>query len=115
MPSCPQTRRWAQYARCDYGANGILMIALFMLTRDLPMRSLWQGLLFSLLCIYMGGAAVKLVWRPLPMQWYAIAALVPILLYNGKKGSDNKVLKYAMNWFYPIHMAIIVLIGIILF
>lgn len=105
----------AGFARCDYGANGILMIALFMLTHDLPLRPLWQVPLFGLLCIRMGGWAVKLLWRPFPIQWFAVAALVPILLYGGHKGSKNKALSWAMNLFYPVHMAIIVIIQLILF
>ncbi len=100
----------AKLARCDYGAGGILMIAMFMLTRELPMRAVWQVPLFGLLCIYMGGWTVKLPWRSVPVQWFAVSALVPILLYGGKKGSRNKVLSHAMNLFYPVHMAIIVII-----
>ena len=100
----------AKLTHCDYHGNGILMMALFILTRNLPKRALWQIPLFGLLCVYMGGPAVKLVWRPFPMQWYAVAALIPILLYNGQKGSRNKVLNQAMNLFYPVHMAIIAII-----
>ena len=100
----------AKYAHSDYGANGILMIAMFMLTRELPLRDLWRVVLFGLLCIHMGGVAVRLLWRPFPIQWYAVMALVPILLYNGQKGSKNKALNWGMNLFYPAHMAIIVII-----
>lgn len=100
----------ARLAHCDYGAGGILMIAMFMLTHDLPYRWLWQVPLFGLLCIYMGSWAVKLPWRSVPAQWFAVLALVPILLYGGHKGNKNKALSYAMNLFYPVHMAIIVAI-----
>lgn len=103
-----------KYIYCDYGTNGILMIALFMLTHDLPLRPLWQVPLFGLLCIRMGGWTVKLLWRPFPSQWFAVLALVPILLYGGKKGSQNKALSWVMNLFYPVHMAIIVIIKLIL-
>lgn len=102
----------ARFAHCDYGAGGILMIAMFMLTHDLPVRALWQIPLFGLLCIYMGGWAVKLPWRSVPVQWFAVSALIPILLYGGHKGSRNKALTLAMNLFYPVHMAIIVIIKV---
>ena len=101
-------------AHCDYGANGLLMIALFTLTRNLPKRALWQIPLFGILCIIMGGFTIQLPWRKVPVQWFAVAALIPISLYNGKKGSRNKVLNHAMNLFYPVHMAIIIIINAIL-
>ncbi len=100
----------AKYAHCDYGTGGILMIAMFMLTRQLPYRALFQVPLFGLLCIYMGTWAVKLPWRSVPVQWFAVSALIPILLYNGQKGSNKKWLNRSMNLFYPVHMAIIVII-----
>lgn len=105
----------AELAGSDYGAGGILMIAMFMLTRELPLRPLWQVPLFGLLCIYMGDWTVHLLWRPMPIQWFAMAALIPVLLYNGKKGINKKWLNRSMNLFYPVHMAIIVIIKVIFF
>ena len=99
---------------CDYGTDGILMIALFMLTRGLPRRNLWLMPLFVLLCLYMGSWKVQLLGRPIPIQWFAVSALVPILLYSGHKGCRNKALTWGMNLFYPVHMAIIVIIQVIL-
>jgi len=105
----------AKYAHCDYGTGGILMIAMFMLTRELPLRQLWQVPLFGLLCVYMGSWLVHLLWRPFPAQWFAMSALVPILLYGGHRGCRSKALNRGMNLFYPVHMAIIVIIKVIFF
>ena len=99
-----------QLCRSDYSTGGILMIAMFMLTRDLPKRWLLQIPLFGLLCIYMGSWAIAFPWFAIPAQWFAVLALIPILLYNGKKGSDNRVLNVSMNLFYPVHMAVIIII-----
>ena len=40
--------------------------------------------------------------------WYAYLALIPLVLYNGKKGKLN--LKYLFYVFYPVHMATLYLI-----
>lgn len=103
------------YLHADYGANGILMIALFMLTRELPWKDLWRTLLFGLLCLYMGGWGVKLLGFTIPAQWFAFFAIVPILLYSGQKGRANKWLIRGMNLFYPVHLAIIAAIKLILY
>lgn len=102
----------AKYTHGDYGVNGILMIAMFMLIREMPLREVFLVPLFGFLCYRMGGWKVRFLWQPLPVQWYAMLALIPILLYNGQKGSDNKWLNRSMNLFYPLHMGIIVIIKV---
>ena len=34
-------------------------------------------------------------------EWFAVAAVVPMVLYNGRRGSGHKQLFY---WFYPAHV-----------
>ena len=41
-------------------------------------------------------------------------ALVPIWLYNGRKGSRSKAYQYFCYAFYPVHMLILVGIGYLL-
>lgn len=43
-------------------------------------------------------------------QLYALPALIPINMYNGKRGRLN--LKYVFYAFYPVHLLIIWLICI---
>ena len=40
----------------------------------------------------------------LPLQSIGVLSLIPIWLYNGKKGKKNKILQYLFYWFYPMHM-----------
>ena len=102
------------YLRADYGANGILLIAMFMLTRYLPFKDLLRVLLFGALCWYMGGGPIKLLGLSIPAQWLAVFAIIPILLYSGEKGRANKWLIRGMNLFYPVHLAIIAAIKLFL-
>lgn len=41
-------------------------------------------------------------------QWMMVFAIIPILMYNGKLGFNNKFVKWMFYWFYPIHLIIIV-------
>ena len=43
----------------------------------------------------------------------AILALLPIWLYNGRKGNRNKALQYGCYGFYPVHMIVLYLIAVI--
>ena len=48
-----------------------------------------------------------------PIQGFGVLAMIPICLYNGKKGADSKILKHAFYWFYPVHMTAIYLISLL--
>jgi hypothetical protein len=49
--------------------------------------------------------------------WIEAAAflmLIPIALYNGKRGSSSKIMRYSFNYFYPLHLLIIGIVRIML-
>lgn len=105
----------APYLCSDYGNKGILIIAMFMLTRELPWQTLWRVLLMGGLCLYFGGFGVRLLGFTIPSYWFAFLAIVPILLYSGQKGRAPKALTVGMNLFYPVHLAIIAAVKLIFF
>ncbi|MCQ2792272.1 MAG: conjugal transfer protein TraX [Bacilli bacterium] len=43
------------------------------------------------------------------LQSYAMLAVIPILLYSGEKGYNNKIVQYSFYVYYPIHILIIFL------
>ncbi len=43
-------------------------------------------------------------------QSFALLALIPIWLYQGKQGPYNKALKAVYYWFYPVHLLILALL-----
>lgn len=47
-----------------------------------------------------------------PIQWYALFALLPLALYNGERGMLR--LKYLFYIYYPLHLAALYGIGLIL-
>lgn len=102
----------AQWMNTDYGADGILVIALFALTRELPHRAVWH--FFGLWCIFSPSHLMALNWLgkfSVTTQELAVLAAVPIALYNGRKTTKSKLLQWAFYLFYPAHLVVLYLIG----
>ena len=94
----------AYFLNTDYGALGVVMIAVFVIARELPNPTLTGGL---------GMALVNLshTWY---LQPCAIAAMLPISLYSGKKATRSKTLQLVFYLFYPVHLLILWLLKCIL-
>ena len=99
-----------ELTHCDYGGTGVLIITLFLLTRDLPNKMLLQTLGLFLLCFSMGGSK----FMGIPIQLFATAAMVPIWLYSGRKVTSSKATQLAFYLFYPAHLAVLLLIKILM-
>ena len=101
----------AQGLHTDYGAKGILVIALFALTRELPYARaiqfvvLWQ--IFSpshwMAFKWLHGISVAI-------KELAVIAVVPIALYSGRKITNSKAVQWAFYLFYPVHLSVLYLI-----
>lgn len=96
--------------RCDYGGWGVVMIGLFVITRDVPNRRLYQTLSLALLGWMIGGRTI--VFGPLmfPRQVLCAAAMIPIWMYDGQKKTDHVWVRRAFYLFYPAHLAVLYLI-----
>lgn len=102
----------AEGLRTDYGADGILVIALFALTRELPHKTIWQFL--GLWCIFSPSHLMMINWiggLSVTIQELAVLALVPISLYSGRKSINNKAVQWAFYLFYPVHLLVLYFIG----
>lgn len=95
----------SRYTHGTYGMYGVLMIAMFLLTRDMPWRPLVQGLLLTLLSLRMAGFPSRL-----GVQICAIAAIVPLALYSGQKKIHSSALQWGFTLFYPLHIILFLLI-----
>ena len=96
----------AQLARASYGGNGIWMIALFGLTQGQALPQ-WLGLIA--INWLMGGVAVSLCGMDLPIQLFALLAMVPIGMYSGEKRTSGRALSRAFYGFYPVHLIVLYL------
>lgn len=105
----------------DYNCYGILMIMVFYVFRG---NRWWQmlGQLAGLIwvnLVLMGGfmVPVDIAGRTfeISQQGMAVFAIIPIWLYNGKRGLHNKFIQYLFYAFYPIHMLILALLNMYVF
>ena len=81
----------AEFLCCDYGFMGVLLIAVFGVTRGKNTAR------------YLAGAVWNVFW-PSRIQTAGALAMLPIALYNGQKGRSMKFFFYL---FYPVHLFIL--------
>ena len=102
----------AKWLNTDYGAKGVLLIALFALTRDMPRKTLLQAL--GIWFVFSPNHAMMLNWLggiSWTIQEHAVLAILPIAFYSGEKRSSNKALQWVFYLFYPVHLTVLYLVG----
>ncbi|HBW13263.1 MAG TPA: TraX protein [Proteiniclasticum sp.] len=88
----------------DYTILGILYILIFYFARSMP-----HGLKEIYILLAIGTATSFLSGS---IQMYAIFAVIPIMLYNGKPGLGSRLIQYGFYAAYPVHLMILYLIQI---
>lgn len=102
----------ADWLNTDYGAEGVMLIALFALTRQVPRKHLWQFL--GMWFIFSPGHLMALNWLGgfhLTTQELALFSMIPISLYSGEKKCSSKLLQWGFYLFYPFHLALLWLVN----
>lgn len=99
----------------DYGFLGVLTVVMFYLCRGYRFTPILQliGMILINVVFFEGQVFIFDVFGKtveIPSQGFAVFSLIPIWLYNGKKGKSSKVLQYGFYAFYPVHMLILYLI-----
>lgn len=97
----------------DYYGGGVLMVLVFYFFREKK----WYNLLGQIVALWwinsqvLGGYGYALnifgVNVFLHMQTLSMLALIPIWLYNGRKGYSSVWFKYLCYAFYPAHMLVL--------
>lgn len=114
----------AEASMCDYGGYGILLIAIFGLAEK------WQLQLLLVLALSVAkdiryvinslayfpnwptDDAISYILRVSPpIQTLCIPSMVPIGLYSGRKLSTNRALQTGFYLFYPLHLAVLLMIA----
>lgn len=103
----------AEWLHTDYGGLGILIIAVFALTKGLPRERLYQCL--GLCLVVYPGARAMLGSVAVNLEWFAVLAMIPILCYSGRKLTHNKAVQWGFYLFYPVHMALLALLEVLIF
>ena len=94
-----------QYFLIDYGFWGCMFPAFSYVVP--ACKSLYVKLLRA--ALFAVGMFPLIGSVEIPVQAYEFFALIPLLLYNGKRGRYN--MKYFFYLFYPLHIVIIYAIG----
>lgn len=104
----------------DYHHAGVLTVLVFYFFRERK----WWGYLGQFICLWyinmemLGGFGYEvelfgqLVF--LSRQGFALLALIPIWLYRGERGHHSKAFQYFCYAFYPAHLLILAILGMIL-
>ena len=97
----------AELTKGEYGAGGIVMIAVFVLLDQWILQTVamflvnWQLIPSDTMEIF----GVVMI-----LQLLATFAIVPIVCYSGEKLTRSKVLQWGFYLFYPIHLLLLRLI-----
>jgi len=94
----------AELFRTDYGAMGVVIIAIFVMTREHPKQKWIQLVSIGLAFWLMDSVPIPVGPVRIPIQMFGILGLIPIFLYNGKKQWQYPWIQRAFYLFYPIHM-----------
>lgn len=97
-----------ELAATDYGGWGMLLVAAFYGIHRAPYgtaaKMAAQAAALAVFSIgVMGGVSIEL---------WSLAALVPLWLYNGRRGFSNRGVQYGFYAFYPVHILILSLIAL---
>lgn len=103
----------AELLGTDYGGLGIEVIALFALTRGMKYEKLLQ--LVGLALLLIPGPKWNIGFMYANLEAFAVLAVIPIFCYSGKKLSSSKAVQWAFYLFYPVHIAILVLLEVLIF
>ena len=91
----------------DYGWKGVMTVVAFYVFHDGRFAKVGQLISMLLLnVILFEGQMIPLFGGAyeLPTQAFALLALLPIWLYDGRKGFGGKAFQYSAYLFYPAHL-----------
>lgn len=94
----------AELLSVDYGCYGIMIIALFVMSRERKDRVAMQAMVLAAICWFVGGPGWRIADFYIPVQMCAVAAMVPIGFYSGRKEITSPVVQWCFYLFYPVHL-----------
>lgn len=82
------------------------MIAMFALLEDTITQLPW----LTLINYWLGSGNIWILGHGIPIQLFAAGALIPIQMYSGEKLTHSRWVQWTFYLFYPVHLAVLVLI-----
>ncbi len=97
----------AEALNTDYGGYGVLLIVLFSQARG----QWWlQTVMLAMVAWLMNSFRINVMGVMIPIEMFALLAMIPIGLYSGKKCTSGKWVQWAFYGFYPLHLAILAIL-----
>lgn len=103
----------AELLHADYGWGGVVLIALFELSRYTYNRNLVRFFGMLVLFHYMPTMMLNFGNFSIPMQALGALSMLFIAAYDGRKVTRSKAVQWAFYLFYPVHLFVLYLISII--
>ena len=94
----------AQLAHTDYGGKGVMLIVLLSQCRGKWWLQTLCVLIFAQLC---NSASIPVFGKKIPIEMFAVFAMIPIGLYSGRKSTSSVWVQRAFYLFYPVHLAVL--------
>ena len=92
----------AEWMSTDYGGYGVLLIVMFSVARG----KLWlQAILLAMVAWMMNSFRIPVLGFRIPIEMFAVLAMVPIACYSGRKSTSGRAVQWAFYLFYPVHLA----------
>ena len=104
----------AELLHTDYAGMGILLIAVFALTRGANHEKLLCTL-GAALVLSSGGRDMQILGIWISTESFALLSLIPIFCYDGRKLTHSKAVQWAFYLFYPVHIALLALVEVLIF
>ncbi len=109
----------AEVLKLDYGGAGVVIVVAFYLFRNFPFAFLAQfATLFVVFVFFYPGRPILFKVQDfifsIPVQVFSLFSVIPIWLYNGKKGRGGKIVQYGSYGFYPVHIALLCILRYVL-
>jgi len=101
----------AELLTVDYGWAGVVLIALFDLSRYVYRKNLMRTCGMIVLFHYMSGTVFQIGGMALPMQVLGALSMLFIANYDGRKITRSKAVQWAFYLFYPIHLLVLWLVS----
>ncbi|GHV07816.1 fimbrial assembly protein fimC [Clostridia bacterium] len=106
----------AQIFHADYGAVGVLMVFVFYFFRGKRAQLAAMFAVTVLLFMMQHYFEAHMEWgKPVWVTLFELGALVPILLYNRRKGYAKRWIQWGFYAFYPAHMLILLGVSMLIF
>ena len=104
----------AELLMTDYGWAGVVLVALFELSRDMFSPNLVRTGGMIVLFHNMSSYVFQVGGFSLPMQVLGVLSMIFIVNYDGQKRTHSKAVQWGFYLFYPVHMLILWAVGTML-